>query len=212
MSTFSIGQMNELGNSLENAGYSAELVKKLNSGDTLAQIRWVLEGTAEIVKTKFIVWLGKTIEVPATQESFVAKEKFQRNSTEVKFNKILENFRQWFLTSDGKIEEPMSPQTLRYGKLVHYTSNDLIIKELGGEVKAETALTELWHLLRLQAKGQDGILLTNGYANIFYVRDTEAVLRVLRVNWYGGGWVVDTLSVECSRGWSEGRRVFSRNS
>ena len=63
-----------------------------------------------------------------------------------------------------------------------------------------------------QGNGEDGILLTNGYANIFYIRDIKGVFWAVGCGWDGGGWRVGAISVEDPRGWDGGRRVFSRNS
>ena len=63
-----------------------------------------------------------------------------------------------------------------------------------------------------QGNGEDGILLTNGYANIFYIRDIKGVFWAVSCRWIGGGWDVSASSVEDPRGWVGGGRVFSRNS
>lgn len=59
-------------------------------------------------------------------------------------------------------------------------------------MKAETTLTEVLTLMQAQANGEGGSLLVNGYANIFYVHDSEGVLPVVTAGWYavGGGWSV----------------------
>ena len=54
-----------------------------------------------------------------------------------------------------------------------------ILAELGGEAKAETTLTEVYSLMEAQKNGENGPLLTNGYANIFYVRDVNGALRAV---------------------------------
>lgn len=59
---------------------------------------------------------------------------------------------------------------------------------------------------------QDGPLLTNGKANLFYVRIGTEVI-VVRVGWYSGGrkWRVDAYRRVVVR-WDDGRRVFHRDS
>ena len=59
---------------------------------------------------------------------------------------------------------------------------------------------------------KNGPLLTNGYANIFYVRDANGVLRAVSVYWYDGGWDEYAVGVAHPNTWFDGRRVFSRNS
>lgn len=57
-------------------------------------------------------------------------------------------------------------------------------------------------LIEKQSEGQEGILLNNGYANIFYTTS-----RVVLVYWYGGGWgVYGWLRVGL---WCAGSRVFA---
>jgi len=63
-----------------------------------------------------------------------------------------------------------------------------------------------------QATGEEGVLLNNGWANLFYVKDQSGVLRTVRVSWGGDGWRVNADSVENPDRWGGGRRVFSRNS
>lgn len=63
-----------------------------------------------------------------------------------------------------------------------------------------------------QGNGEDGILLTNGYANIFYIRDINGVFWAVRCPWSGDVWYVRATSVGPPRGWGGGSRVFSRNS
>jgi hypothetical protein len=87
-----------------------------------------------------------------------------------------------------------------------------IIAELGGEEKSETTLSEMFSLMEKQGKGEDGVLLNNGYANIFYIRDLAGVLRAVGVRWGGGGWGVGADSVGGPDRWDGGYRVFSRNS
>ena len=58
----------------------------------------------------------------------------------------------------------------------------------------------------------NGDLLTNGYANIFYVRDVNGELRAVFVGWGGVGWSVRAYSVGDPDAWRGGDRVFSRNS
>lgn len=162
-------------------------------------------------KDSILNWLG-TATTSATTEKFVAKDKFHKDSKEVKFYGIWDNFANWFLADNGKIEEPLGKQALRYGNLNKDSVDGPIIEELGGEVKAETTLTELYELLKKQLYGERGDLLTDSYANIFYIKDAGGVLRAVYVLWYGVGWFVYARSVEFPDGWCAGRRVFARNS
>lgn len=172
----------------------------------------LLQGKLKIdVKDSILNWLGTTT-TSATTEKFVAKDKFRKDSKEVKFYGFYGSFEEDFLSENGKTEEPLSEQKLRYGNLTKNSVDGPIIEELGGEAKAETTLTELHDLLKKQGNDEKGDLLVNGYANIFYIRNTEGVLRAVGLCWGVAGWRVDAGSVERLGGWLAGYRVFSRNS
>ena len=167
-------------------------------------------------KTKpSILELVSTVGVSATTSKFVAKDRFVVNTKRnapVKISAVWDNFTSWFLSGDGKTEDPESEQTLRYHKLRKSSVDGPIITELGGEEKSETTLTEMFSLMEKQKNGEDGVLLNNGYANIFYVRDLTGVLRAVSVDWDDGGWNVSANSVEYLFRWLDGSQVFSRNS
>jgi len=117
----------------------------------------------EFIEDSVLNFIGTT--TTSATEKFVANEKFVKDSKEVKFYGIWDNFQKWFLVEDGKTEEPINEQTLRYWNLTKSSVDGPIIEELGGEAKAETTLSELYDLLKKQSKGEEGVLLTNGYAN-----------------------------------------------
>ena len=159
--------------------------------------------------------LVSTIVIPATTGTFVAKEKFVQDTgrkAKVKVSYLGDDFTAWFLSDDGKTEEPITKQTLRYAKLRKGSVDGPIIAELGGEAKAEATLTEVFSLMEKQATGEEGVLLNNGRANLFYVKDQSGVLRAVFVRWHGDGWGVDADSVEGPGRWRGGGQVFSRNS
>lgn len=143
-----------------------------------------------------------TTEIPA-QGRFVVQERFGVN-TAVKIFFLGYNFRKWFL---GKTEGPATKTVLRFAKLVKPSVDGPIIEELRN--KAETTLAQVYMLM---VRGEKGVLLINGMANIFYVRDVNGSLRAVSVGWGSGGWYVRTDSVEGPHGWFDGPRVFSRNS
>ncbi|MEK7669597.1 MAG: hypothetical protein AAB350_03380 [Patescibacteria group bacterium] len=120
------------------------------------------------------------------------------------------NFNSWFLEGDGKTEEPIGEQILCYGKLRKSSVDTPIIAELGGEAKAETTLTEMFSLMEKQKKGKAGVLLNNGYANIFYIRDQSGVLRTVYVDWRVDGWNVRANEVSNPLACFDGGQVFSR--
>ena len=67
------------------------------------------------------------------------------------------------------------------------------------------------HLLTKQPNGENGNLLTNGYANIFYVQLEDRLVAVF-VRWLSDyrEWGFDAYAVD-GTGWFDGRCVFSRS-
>ncbi len=139
---------------------------------------------------------------------FKADDTFFSKSSGVKMVPHGSNFTAWFA---GKVEEDVSEGKLCPFALTERAYDNEIIADLGGEEKAETTLTEIWRLMQRQANGEEGVLLTNGWANIFYVRDVNMVLRTVRVYWLGGGWSAYAIALVAFR-WYDGDQVFSRNS
>jgi hypothetical protein len=150
-----------------------------------------------------------TVVVPATGK-FIVRNKFVVDTgrgAPVKISYVGSNFSERFL---GKIEEPKPKTTLRYAKLLKYSVDRPILAELGNAAK--TTLAEVYTLMERQPDGEDGALLTNGCANIFYVPDISGELRAVSVFWCGGGWRARASSVAGPHAWRDGYRVFSRNS
>lgn len=168
---------------------------------------------AVAVASTLLVLVG-TVSVSATTEPFVTKNKFvvntERNAP-VKVSYLGDNFKAWFLSGDGKTEDLIGEQTLRYHKLRQSSVDGPIIAELGGAEKSETTLSEMFSLMEKQGKGEDGVLLNNGLANIFYIRDQKGVLRTVLVSWNDDGWNVRAHSVEDPDDWDAAFQVFSRN-
>ena len=165
--------------------------------------------TDEIVKT-ILEFVG-TVAVTLTAGKFIAKDNFVVNvnkNARVKISYLGDNFRENFL---GKIENLVGDISLAYHNLKESSRDIPIISELGGEELVETVLGVVFSLMCQQPNGEDGVLLNNGYANIFYVRDKSRVLWTVRVDWYGGGWGGLALSVDYPREWNDGGRVFSCN-
>jgi hypothetical protein len=72
-------------------------------------------------------------------------------------------------------------------------------------------------LIAQQAKGQNGSLITTGYANIFYVVVDKDVLSVgldwsnTRGFWKKSNWFFGISGLDDREGWQAGCAVFSRN-
>jgi hypothetical protein len=164
---------------------------------------------AEKIEKKLLESVG-TVTVSATTKKFRAGANFKLKQDGGVCSYLGDNFKSWFLEGDGKTEEQMGEQTLHYGKLRKFSVDRPIITELGGEEKAETTLTVMFSLMEKQKKGEAGVLLNNGYANIFYIRDQSGVLRTVYVRWYDVGWRVNAYEVSHPSAWDDGGQVFSR--
>lgn len=118
-----------------------------------------------------------------------------------------DNFKRLFL---NKIETNVEGATLAAHILTKSSLDAPILAELGS--RAETKLAYLFQLLVMQVNGQSGVLLTNGYANIFYVRDDEGNLWAVDALWRSGCgyWDVEAFSVGLPFRWDAGDQVFSR--
>lgn len=196
------------------AGLQIDLLQKVRQGHvTLGQLEWFTGLSKEERNNLFLssrsslLEFVSTVVVPANTCKFVAREGLVCDvsvAAAVKIRYLSENFIEWFLGGRGKIEAPMTEQVLRYAKLRKPSFDGAIIAELGGEAKAETALREMFFLMKKQGHGQPGVLLNNAYANIFYVRDIAGALRTVRAYWYGGGWSVHAYSVGSPNRWDDG--------
>ena len=158
-------------------------------------------------KKQLLLELVGTVTIPAISQRFVAAEKFVVADSPVRIAWLGSNFQEWFL---GKTENPIPETTLRYAKLTRAELDGPIMTELGDA--KESTLSHIYGLMARQANGEEGVLLTNSWANIFYVRDVNGVLRAVGASCDGGGWYVSADSVGRPSGWSVGSRVFFRNS
>ena len=170
-----------------------------------------------------LLTLAGTVKVQPVNKLGV-NEFFNENNSSVKISYVGDNFKTWFY---GKVEVQPNADETEPGEgpyrtlgengadksvLCYYTLNRSsvdgpIIKELGGEDKVKTTLFHIAALMWKQPDGKQGALLTNGYANIFYVHDVAVF-----VLWYGNGWSVNAYSVEDPDGWYADYRVFSCDS
>ncbi|GBE17095.1 hypothetical protein BMS3Abin15_00931 [bacterium BMS3Abin15] len=137
-------------------------------------------GNAKIVQAELLEFVGTAI-ISAIAKKFIAKDNFivdTSKKAKVKISYLEDNFRENFL---GKTEEAIPEIVLRYHKLRKSSVDKPILAELGGKEKAETTLTEMFALMEKQGNGESGCLLTNGYANIFYIHDVNGVLWAVRL-------------------------------
>ena len=147
-----------------------------------------------------------TVNTSATTDTLVVSDEFAAGKNGISY--VGENFKRWFYP---KVEAPSADATLRYARLTRASLDEPIRKEIG-VANEETTLGQILALIRRRKNSKGGVLLTDGRANIFYIRDAYGTIRAVYVGWGGGGWGVYAYSVSDSSGWAGGHRVFSRNS
>jgi hypothetical protein len=145
-----------------------------------------------------------TVTVPAIPEPFVVRDRFER-PVGIKFATVWTEFKKRFY---GKVEGPLAEGRMRKYKLLAISPDGPIIAELGGEAKVEGTVAVAYALVQRQGRGEAGILQTNGYANIFYVRDQKGILCAVRIGWDGDGWVIDAIAVEDPLAWNGKHEIF----
>lgn len=190
----------------------AELSLGLKSSSTGVDLSSVAAAPAAVA-VKILNLLG-SVRIPFAGR-FAASEHFVVNtkaSAVAKVSYLSDNFKEWFMT---KVEGGPGVSNFSYCELLKNSVDAPILaalREQFGEGKEETTLAAIWHLMCQQKNGEAGVLLTNGYTNIFYVLDGNGVLRTVSVGWNGDGWNVYAYAVTYPDGWYAGDRVFSQNS
>lgn len=108
-------------------------------------------------------------------------------------------------------EPEVAETTLRIHELRESSAEASILAELGETVQ-KTTLGQMYEMMKAQGHGEQGNLLTNGYANIFYVPDAEGTVWAVYCNWGSGDryWSVYAYPVTSPNTWSAGRLVVSR--
>jgi hypothetical protein len=155
--------------------------------------------------TPKLLELVSTVPTVAAQK-FKASDFFTVGTKNgVRIGYVSDNFKARF---GKKVEEDVPAGNVNAHNLLQASLDPPIITELGD--KHETSLSEVSQLMTAQGNGENGTLLTNGYANIFYVRDTEGTLWAVHVSWHSDGWNVYADSVENPGEWNAGIQVLSR--
>jgi hypothetical protein len=147
---------------------------------------------------------AETSAVPAGTAPALIRDYFKKN-TSLRFSSIFSEFKTRFF---DKTENPSAEVTYRKYKLLQISADGPIIAELGGETKVEGTFAAAFALLQRQPKGEPGFLQTNGYANIFYIRDKTKALCAVRIGWADDGWVVDAISVQDPLAWNGKHEIF----
>lgn len=162
--------------------------------------------------------LSLEVAVPALTEVFDPKDKFNEDMSETAAVRISgkgSNFESWVLTAavEARAGYVLEPHTL----ISDASDADILQDAERDDVDTDPAA--IHHLVAQQPKGEEGPLLSDGKANIFYVQrkveeqgKIQSVRRVVGVRWRGRGWRFDAGPVPNAYGWRAGDRVFFRKS
>lgn len=186
-------------------GPLGELVQQCKSNrDRFEEFKlWLKKVRVRILK------LVTTVHVCGAKR-FVARGAFGKdNPAGIKFY-LWGDFSNNFL---DKIEEDIPA-----GELAIYTltkgSVDGPIREELTSAYEETKLAYLYELVSRQPNGEAGPLLTDGGANIFYIRDAKGQVWTVRAYWGSAHreWVLRAYSVANPVEWFAGNQVVSQAS
>jgi len=220
MLTLDFGQAKELALAFRRCGWTNEEIDNLCVGQTLADVRRVIRGEAKIclvdgvataTPNPSILQLLSTADCSA-QEVFKTKDFFKEKDQPdgIKFW-LGSNFENHFLKGAGKIELKVPAATLNAYRLKEASVDGPILTLLGGKDSAKTNIAYMAQLIKTQPQGQEGVLLTNGWANIFYVEDDSGELWAVLCIWDSGTgeWNVNAYPVTAPSWWHAGTRIFS---
>lgn len=153
---------------------------------------------------KVVLEALEDVVVPADTAPFIIKDQFKKGGA-LRISMVWEEFRRRYF---GKVEQPGQPIRLRKYRLLSFAPDGPIIAELGGEDKVQSTVAAAYALMRKQPNGEAGFLQTNGFANIFYVKDKEGVLCAIRTGWASDGWVIDAIPVADPLAWNGKHEIF----
>ena len=116
-------------------------------------------------------------------------------------------FRDW----DATFDTDVPATTVNVYNLTATSMNNPIIAALGDKDAAKIDIAYIAHLIKAQSNGEEGVLLANGLANIFYVDSCFKELFVLRCHWLSIEcvWQVLSHSIPYSNSSFSGSRIFS---
>jgi hypothetical protein len=161
------------------------------------------------IKEKIMIMMGQlevstvllqpleTALAPATTAPVVVQDYFKKN-TGVRFSTVFAEFKHRFF---DRTERPAAAATYRKHKLLVIADDARILGELGCGTKVEGTLAAAFAFLQHQPKGEAGFLQTNGYANLFYMRDKKGELCAIRISWTSQGWEFDAIPVADPLAW-----------
>ncbi|MFH1909698.1 MAG: hypothetical protein ABIJ72_00690 [bacterium] len=165
---------------------------------------------AEVEKVAVVLLkLVKTVELPAIgafkpEDHFKVTPERERKTAKLVIGYVSDNVK-------ALIKERLEPEeaqaTIRVHELCQPSVDGPILAELGENIK--TGLNRMFQMMEKQGRGQEGDLLVNGRANIFYV---EGTVWAAYCYWSSGYdyWLVSAYPVTYPSTWNAGHQVFSR--
>jgi hypothetical protein len=220
--TLGFGEVGATLKGMQDAGITPELLARFRSNKA-ADKQWAKEMAQVILGNDqvsasipapikaILLGLLRTADVSA-QEAFKAADFFREKGQPDGIKLWLgDTFKTQFLKGSGKIELDVPATTLNAYKLTEASVDGPIIAALGGNDAAKTSLTYMAQLIKVQPKGEEGVLLTNGWSNIFYVEDDNGGLWAVACYWYSTVrvWDVDAAPVTYPIKWDADFQVFS---
>jgi len=126
--------------------------------------------------------------VPVNRRAFLPHVSFfvdTSHNARVRIASIDSDFRRWFIDGDCDIvtqeDQELFRIKLRHERLKIASTYLSILEKFGGEENVAISPWMIYNLMAEQDSGQEGVLLTNSQANIFFSHDFQGVLRVVRV-------------------------------
>lgn len=169
-----------------------------------------LRNETEVVEKVKLLKRVSTIELPAVKD-FIAADHFVVDTSEkakVKISYLGDNFRKYFLPKKETGE--VAAEELTVNELLEDAYDPAIVTDLGGEEKVEISLGQFFAMFAKQPNGESGQLLTNGRANIGYIRGDDGVLWTVHGRWNDDGWVFEASPLDNPYRWYAGYQVLSR--
>ena len=183
------------------AGQLNALVKIIGADNVLG----ILCGDLRVELKQFnLLSRVATAQIEAT-EKLVASEHIKSANIGYMWDGFCDNF-------SNMVEESVPAATIAVSRLEKASVDKTILAQLGD--KAEIKLAHFFALLEKQSKGEDGVLLVNGYANIAYIRDSKGTLWAVGALWDSlfRCWDVRARSVGSPGAWGTGSQILSCDS
>ncbi|HUD03104.1 MAG TPA: hypothetical protein VMR46_03800 [Candidatus Paceibacterota bacterium] len=160
------------------------------------------------VEPKKLLKLVTTVSVAATK-IFTASDHFKVDTQKaaVRICSLGDNFKENLL---GLSEGGCEATNIKVHKLLAHSSDLPIIEELAD--KCEIRLGQFFALLSKQGKGKKGVLLTNGKANVAYIRGVKGILWAVSAYWQtvSRGWLVVAVPTMDPTRWDPSYQILSR--